>query len=190
MPARILICYASTEGQTRKIARFCADQLFALGHAVEMLPAEEALDVELPGFDAAILAGSVHGGMVQTALTDFAAAHAPVLNRMLTLYLQVSLSAAGDDPVEWAEIDRIARRVCEQAGWRPGAVHQIAGAFRFTRYDFFKSWAMRYIAARKGEEVDPRSDKEYTDWAALSALVRDWAAALERPNRDGAVPRA
>ena len=33
---RILICYASTEGQTRKIARFCADQLFALGDTVEL----------------------------------------------------------------------------------------------------------------------------------------------------------
>jgi menaquinone-dependent protoporphyrinogen oxidase len=54
-------------------------------------------------------------------------------------------------------------------------VHHVAGAFRFTQYDFFKSLAMRWIAHNKGEEVDPHADKEYTDWDALAALMRRWA---------------
>ncbi len=39
---RILICYATTEGQTRKISRFCLDQLAAQGHTVELLRTEDA----------------------------------------------------------------------------------------------------------------------------------------------------
>lgn len=182
--ARILICYASTEGQTRKIARFCADRLFALGHSIEMLAAD-ADTTDLASFDAAILAGSVHVGKIQKPLADFAAAHALALNGMATLFLQVSLAAAGDDAAEQAELDRIARDFGAAAGWRPGAVHQIAGAFRFTGYDFLKSWAMRYIAARKGQNVDPHADTEYTDWAALSALLGEWSAAL--PGAGGTV---
>lgn len=178
---RILICYASTEGQTRKICRFCADQLFALGHSVEMLSASDAGEMDLPDFDAAILAGSVHLGRLQAELAAFAAAHAPMLNVMPTLLLQVSLAAAGEDAAERADLDRIARAFCEAAGWTPGAVHQIAGAFRFTEYDFFKSWAMRYIAAQKGESVDPHADTEYTDWPALAAVMRDWAGSATAP---------
>lgn len=178
---RLLICYASTEGQTRRICRFCADQLFALGHSVEMLPVGDAGGLDLAPFDAAILAGSVHVGKIQTALGDFAAAHAPALNGMPTLYLQVSLAAAGGDRGELADLDRIARDFCASAGWTPGAIHQIAGAFRFTEYDFFRSWAMRWVAAQKGQTVDPHKDTEYTDWAALAGILQAWSAGLGEP---------
>lgn len=170
----ILICYASTEGQTRKIARQCARHLTEAGHSTEMLRAEDAEGLDVSRFDAAILAGSVHLGALQPELAAFAKAAADALNRMPTLLLQVSLAAAGDDPKERDDLNRIAAAFCTQAGWRPGAVHQIAGAFRFTRYDFFKSWAMRYIAAQKGQTVDPHSDREYTDWAALELLLDGW----------------
>lgn len=177
---RILVCYASTEGQTRKICRFCADQLFALGHSVEMLAAADADGLDLAPFDAAILAGSVHLRKLQPQLAAFAGEHAEALNRLPTLLLQVSLAAAGTDADERADLARIAAEFCAAAGWRPAAIHQIAGAFRFTQYDFFKSWAMRHVAAQKGERVDPGGDREYTDWAALSAILRDWAATLAR----------
>ncbi len=173
---RILICYASTEGQTRKICRFCAEHLVARGDSVEMLPAAEAGDIDLAMFDAAILAGSVHLGRLQSALAGFAAAHAGSLDRMPTLLLVVSLAIAGNDPKDRAELDRIAADFAKKSGWTPGRVAHVAGAFRFTEYDFFRSLAMRWIAHSKGETVDPHKDTEYTDWAALADLVRGWPA--------------
>lgn len=169
---RVLIAYATTEGQTRKICRFCADHLFAAGHSVEMLPAADADDLEPAAFDGAILAGSVHLGRVQEELAGFASAHAGALK---SLFLQVSLAAAGDDPEELSALEGIAQAFCRSAGWNPDAIHHVAGAFRFTEYDFFRSWAMRYIAARKGQQVDPRADTEYTDWAGLAAILDGWA---------------
>lgn len=174
---RILVCYASTEGQTRKIARFCADRLFGAGHSVELLNATDTEGLEVGSFDAAILAGSVHVGRVQAGLKEFSAANANALNGMSTLFLQVSLAAAGDDAEERGDLDRIAHAFCDEAGWTPGAIHQVAGAFRFTEYDFFRSWAMRYIARQKGQQVDPRKDREYTDWDALARILEDWAGA-------------
>lgn len=171
----ILICYASTEGQTRKIARFCAGKLLELGHSSELIAAQDAGDMDMSGFDAAILAGSVHLGKLQGALADFARAHAADLNARKTLLLQVSLAAAGKDRGDQAELTRIAADFCAAAGWTPGAVHQIAGAFRFTQYDFFRALAMRYIAAQYGQKVDPHKDSEYTDWPALAALIEAWA---------------
>ena len=98
------------------------------------------------------------------------------LNEKPTLLLQVSLAVVGDDQKELADLDRIAADFCDKAGLRPLAVHQIAGAFRFTQYDFFKSWAMRYIAAKMEQDVDPHADREYTDWAKLADIVKDFAS--------------
>lgn len=172
---KVLIAYATTEGQTRKICRFCADTLVDAGCSVELLQARED-DVIPPGrFDAVILAGSIHVGAYQRSLVAFTRASAEALSRMRGLFLSVSLAAAGDDAAELADLDAIAQRFFEETGWRPGRYEQVAGAFRFTEYDFFKSWAMRWIAARKGQVVDPHADREYTDWASLGRVLAEWA---------------
>jgi menaquinone-dependent protoporphyrinogen oxidase len=173
----VLIAYATTEGQTRKIARFCADHLIARGVSVELLPldqgdAEDPLD--MARFDAAILAGSIHGGRLQPQLIRFAAQHAAALNARPGLFLMVSLAAAGNDPQERSHLAQIAAEFSKTSLWTPSQVDHVAGAFRFTQYDFFKSLAMRWIAHNKGEDVDPHADKEYTDWAALAALMDRW----------------
>jgi menaquinone-dependent protoporphyrinogen oxidase len=175
----ILIAYATTEGQTRKIARFCADHLIMRGQSVELLPlADQDGDdqIDPARFDAALLAGSVHGGRLQPELVRFAARHAAALNDRPGLFLMVSLAAAGNDPQEHNDLARIASEFEETSGWSPSQLVHVAGAFRFTQYDFFKSLAMRWIAHSKGEAVDPKADKEYTDWTALAALMSRWPA--------------
>ena len=173
---KLLIVYATTEGQTRKICQFCADTLIEQGHSVELMQASGADAVDLARFDAAILAASVHLQNYQKEIAEFAATHADGLAALPTLFLSVSLAIVGDDPKELADLDQIARRLAEDTGWQPGRVEHVAGAFRFTQYDFLKSWAMRWIAAQKGQKVDPHSDTEYTDWPALRNLVTEWAA--------------
>ncbi|GGO56418.1 protoporphyrinogen oxidase [Roseovarius pacificus] len=173
----ILIVYGTTEGQTRRICRFCADHLIARGHSVELMQASgEESQMDLSRFDAAIVAASVHLRVYQSELAHFVAAHAAALSRPPTLFLSVSLASAGGDPEELADLDRIAEHFFEDTGWRPGQVAQVAGAFRFTQYDFLKSWAMRWIAVRKGRHVDPHADTEYTDWAALRDVLDGWMA--------------
>ena len=51
-------------------------------------------------------------------------------------------------------------------------IQQVAGALRFTQYDFFKKFIMRMIAKKAGEK-DPSGDKEYTDWARLNVLLNE-----------------
>lgn len=171
----ILVAYATTEGQTEKIARFCARHLGEKGHTPHLVHLDSGGE-ELPDCAAAILAGSVHIGKYQDALEGFALRHALRLNQMPTLLLAVSLAAAGDDADEWADLDRIAQAFQARTGWTAGAVAQVAGAFRFTQYDFFRRLAMRWIAHQKGQQIDPHGDKEYTDWEALAARLDAFVA--------------
>ncbi len=170
----ILIAYASTEGQTRKIARYAADYLIGKGHSVELAGAEDAQDAELARFDAVLLAGSVHAGRYQKPLVALAKAKAAALAQVRSAFMSVSLAAAGTDVDDWAGLSECVNRFAEKTGWTPPTVMHVAGAFRFSEYDFFKSWAMRWIASQKDQEVDPHQDKEYTDWAALKKTLDDW----------------
>ena len=176
----LLIAYATTDGQTRKIARFAADRLAGQGHGVELLNVEDAEGLDLARFDGAILAGSLHAGGYQKALTRFVTGAKPALDRMPTLFLAVSLSAAGNDPDDWKGLRACLKDFQDDTGWTPGRIEHVAGAFRFSEYDFFRAWAMRRIADQKGEAVEPGKDKEYTDWAALILAVDQWVADLPK----------
>lgn len=174
---KILVLYATTDGQTRKIARHVADGLADKGHGVELLEARDGEGLELARFDRAILAGSLHAGGYQAALASFARSHAAALNDMPTLFLAVSLSAAGDDAEDWAGLRKCLDEFHSETGWTPTRSAHVAGAFRFSEYGFFRAWVMKRIAAQKDASVDPHQDREYTDWAALDAEVAGWLAA-------------
>ena len=57
-------------------------------------------------------------------------------------------------------------------------MHDVAGAFRYTSYDFLKRWAMKYIAYRKGGPTDTSHDYELTDWDDLTRFVDSFVEEL------------
>ncbi len=175
---RILVCYGTTEGQTRKIAERVSDIVREHGHEPALFDATEVGELELSRCDAAILAGSVHMGRYQTALVHHIRRWHEALNTMHSAFISVSLSAAGDDPHEHAEADEIAQKMLRDAGWSPDRTLHAAGALRFTQYDFFKRWAMRLIALQRKQKVDTSVDTEYTDWDAVRRFTEEFLATL------------
>jgi len=175
----ILVLYGTTEGQTRKVARFIADRLSVRGHQAQVIDAAEA-DPELdPGnFGAAVIAASLHAGHYQAPVVDFVRRHHGTLASMPTAFVSVSLSAASHDA---DDLDGLARCVADfehRTGWTPREICHAAGAFRFTQYDFLKRWALKYIAYRRGQPTDTSKDYELTDWDALGAFVDGFAVKI------------
>lgn len=170
---KILVLYGTTEGQTRKIAGFIADKLRAMGDAVTLMDATSVQwDFWLGEFDAAILAASIHAGQYQSAIVHFARCHYERLNQMPSLFVSVSLSAANEKDLEgWKSIERCAESLSRETDWKPDVKH-VAGAFRFTEYDFFKRWTMRIVAWEKGVKGGAGgSDLELTDWVELDNII-------------------
>jgi menaquinone-dependent protoporphyrinogen oxidase len=171
---KALVLYGTTEGQTRKIAEFVAARLREAGDTVTLMDATSVeWDFVLGEFDAAILAASIHAGQYQSSITHFARCHWEGLNRMPSLFLSVSLSAADKgDPEGLKSIDHCAGVLVRETGWKP-QVKQIAGAFRFSEYDFFKRWVMRLVAWEKGVKSETgSSDLELTDWVELREITK------------------
>ena len=158
---RILIIYGTSEGQTRKITRFMeavlqeAGHLVAISNAIEEPPSPK-------GYDAVLVGASVHMGKYQSALRHYVITHAQALRETPSAFFHVGLAVISEDPQQQAEVHQIERDLLEEANWKPLMTVEIAGALRYSKYDFFKRWVMQMISKREGRPTDPSEDIEYT----------------------------
>lgn len=170
---KILLLYGTTEGQTRKIADFIATKLKSYGDVVTQVDATTASSssIDLRDYHGAIVAASIHAGQYQNAVIQFTRANSTWLNQIPSAFISVSLSAAGSDAEELKSIATIAENFRAYTGWTSADIHQVAGAFRFTEYDFFKRWVMKLIAWEKSVKIEPGRDLELTNWDALATTI-------------------
>jgi menaquinone-dependent protoporphyrinogen oxidase len=172
----VLILYATTEGQTRKIAGRAGDHLKLRGKEVEVIQISGANGLDLSRFERVILMASVHAGRYQPEFLAYVTLHKVQMDKVPNAFLSVSLSAASTDPEDLEGIAACVAKMTTETEWSPEIVVHVAGAFRFAQYDFLKSWAMRWIAAKRDPTASTKADTEYTDWEALYGFLDSWAA--------------
>jgi menaquinone-dependent protoporphyrinogen oxidase len=179
----ITVLYATREGQTAKIAARVADDLRAQGCTVALHDLREK-DAELSGASAVVLAASVHLGKHEKEMVAFVRAHHDELARLPTLFLSVSLSEAGaemkDRPADVRakaseEVRGVAEKFFASTGFHPTRWFPVAGALKYSHYNFLVKFIMKKIAATEGASTDTTRDHEYTDWAALDAMAAQFA---------------
>lgn len=168
---KLLIVYGTTEGQTRKICQFLKEEAEKLHHEVSLCDATEHPFTPSTNFDSIIVAASVHMHKYQSAIKHYVKDHKQMLNKIPSAFLSVSLTAASDDQASWKELEALTEEFLEHTGWKPRHVAQIAGALRYSQYDFFKKFIMRLIAKKEGGNTDTSHDYEYTDWDKLKAFL-------------------
>ena len=156
-----------------------------LGRAAEVVDAARIPDgFSLDAYSAAFLAASVHRQQHEKEMIKFVKRHIDELDRMPTAFLSVSLSEAGaEDPKAplkrrvqaVLDIRRMIEGFLVETGWRPTEVRAVAGALLYSKYNFLLRFIMKRIARRAGGDTDSSRDYEYTDWAAVDALVEKLA---------------
>jgi len=176
---RLLIEYASTDGQTAKISLFLADELQRLGADVDLEEAGRG-DLNPSDFDGVIVAASIHAGGYQKSLIRWVRKHRLLLESKPSVFLSVCLGILEDNPKTRAHLDRILDQFARLSGWRATQVKEVAGALKYTRYGWLKRMAMRYIAGKAGGSTDTSRDHEYTDWDDLRAFAAQLAGQTER----------
>lgn len=175
--ARVLIVYATREGQTLRIAERLAELLREDGHDVRLTPA--APFPALSGADGVVVAASVHLGRHPLALVRAVRAHRTVLHQLSSAFVSVCLSAAASDPLHRAEAEGYLRDFLQRTGWQPAVAASVAGALRFSRYGFVKTRLMLSMARRQRLGPGTASDCEFTDWSEVRRLAAAFSAQLE-----------
>jgi menaquinone-dependent protoporphyrinogen oxidase len=167
---KILIVYGTVEGQTRKIARFMENVLQEDGHQVIIANAVE----EPPApddFDAVFVGSSVHIQKYNTLIRDYVQENIDTLNGKPSVFFSVSMAMASSIEEEHNEVEQIAKDFLKETQWNPKTVWHMAGALKYTKYNYFKKLIMRSIAKKEGGSVDTSQDHEYTDWPKVNEQV-------------------
>jgi menaquinone-dependent protoporphyrinogen oxidase len=172
---RILIAFATTEGQTEKIAHHLARRFEDRGCSVRLVDCREPDGVAIEGgFDGVLLAGSLHVGTYQPELLDFARGHRELFAGAPFGFVSVSLTAAGEEAGERAAVAQSTDAFMEAAAIRADRVHYAAGAVHDSELNLVKRLALHAILAAKGVTPDPSGHTEFTDWPALDAFADEF----------------
>lgn len=177
--SRILIPFASIDGQTARIAERIGAVLARAGHAVTPMPADAPeLARALDEHDAVIVGGGIryghHARYLEAAVRD----HLGAIAARPNAFFSVSLSAGGPGarpPVATGYVEEFV----ERTGWHPMRAASFAGALRYTKYNAFIRFMMRLIVGAAGGDTDTSRDYEYTDWQAVERFAAEFAAQLE-----------
>lgn len=184
----VAVLYATREGQTERIATQVATGLRNRGLDAAAFNVREAqTGLDLGACSAVVIAASVHAGSHEREVIDLVKAHRESLQSMPNAFLSVTLSEAGverkDATAEEharfaADVRMMIDRFVADTGWRPEHVVPVAGALRYTQYNFLVRMVMKRIARAAGGSTDTSRDHEYTDWKALDEFVARFADEL------------
>lgn len=166
-----LIVYASSYGQTEKIAGYMAGRLRAQGVAAQALHVDATEpQPSFERFDAVFIGASLYVGRYQRGLRTFIGHHREALNaHPNVVFFSVSASAARAEGR--TAVDDIMTAFQRDLGWQPGRNAQLAGAVKYPRYGWFTRGIMRRISRKEGGGLDTHREYEYTNWDEVDALV-------------------
>ncbi len=176
---KLLIVYGTTEGQTRKIAEYIKADAEKAGVQVTLCDATQE-PIRPDGYQAAIICASMHMHKYQTSIANYIKVNIGALNEMPSAFISVSLTAAGDNEESWKELREVTAHFMDYMEWKPTLIEQVAGALRYTEYDFLKKYIMRMIAQKAGGQTSTDSDCEYTDWKQVSAFTDEFLQIAKR----------
>ena len=179
--ARILILFASFDGQTARIAERIAAVSRSAGHAltVRSVDAPEA-GQDIEAHDALIVGGAIRYGRFPRSLRRLARERAAAMASRPNAFFSVCLSARWTDKGP-AIVERYIAKFRAETGWQPRDTVSFAGALPYSRYNPFLRFLMRLFSAAAGGDTQTARDYEYTDWAAVERFAAGFAARLEGP---------
>ena len=174
------VLYATTEGQTRRIAEHLVAIFRDRGFtscAID-IASSDADYVDWRRVRAAVVGASLRMHRHQRAAEAFVREHGSDLNGHPSAFFSVSLAIASERPEERQAATARARAFPSSGGWHPDETACFAGRLAYPRYGFFTRFVMKRIARRQGAPIDTSRDYEFTNWDEVAHLADSVARAM------------
>lgn len=179
MPS-VLLCYASRDGQTRRIAERMAARVARRGVAVELVDLAERQPQapEVAAAAAVAVVAAIRYGHHLPPARRFLAAHRDRLAEKPLAAISVNLTARKPEK-RTVEGSVYLRNWLKEIRLRPQVAAAVAGKLDYPRYRWFDRLMIRLIMKITGGPTDPNVSIEYTDWEAVDRLGDDIARLAE-----------
>ncbi len=180
-PARVVLYYATRDGQSRRIAEHIARRLGEAGTSVPALDLAAAPPApsDLAAAAVVVLVAAVRYGR-----------HLPEADRFLAVYR----SLRSPPPLALASVNLTARKpgkttvagntylrkIIARHRLAPAVAVAFAGRLDYRRYGWRDRWIIRFIMLLTGGPTDPSACVEYTSWGAVDDFAARIVALVRR----------
>lgn len=169
--AKILIIYATTDGQTRKICHSLQQVIEQQGHQVTVVSVHDEPRIDLTPFDKIVIGASIRYGKHSPQITDFIEKNRCILESKPNAFFSVNVVARKPEkskPEHNPYLQKFLRRI----SWSPRELAVFAGKIDYPSYRFFDRLMIRLIMWMTKGPTDPRAVVEFTDWQQVEAFGR------------------
>ncbi len=178
--AHVLILYATSEGQTAKIAGEMVNHLREMGVGATRKDLESWPGIyEASDFDAIIIGASVHFHQYPKEIVAWIETNLETLQNRPNAFYSVSLSEAETSDDGNARVEDYLTRLIDHTSWQPDYVASFAGAMRYNELNGVRQRVGQFVSWRTGGETDVTQDNEYTEWEHVRMFSAEFANYLK-----------
>ena len=157
-----LIIYSSTDGQTKKICEAIREN-FNNKESVEILPIEDAFNLNIKNYDQIILGASIRYGNYKTNLFKFIKNNIGILDKKKNAFFSVNVVARKSEK-NTPGTNPYIKKFLKKTNWRPKKIEVFAGKVDYPNYNFFNKLVIRFIMFITKGPTDISQSYEFTDW--------------------------
>ncbi len=169
----MLLCYATHDGQSRRIAERIAGCLAETGIKTQLTDLAAAVQTPLEGnsLEPVVLVAAVRYGKHLPQAERFLARYRALPTQPPLVLLSVNLTARKPGKTT-PESNPYLRKTIRRHRLRPAIAGAIAGRLDYPSYRWFDRLAIRFIMLLTGGPTDPTVRVEYTAWNEVDAMAR------------------
>ena len=167
--SKILIIYATTDGQTRKISLRLQQVIEQQGHQATVVPVEDAAGIDLAFFDKIVIGASIRYGKHSPLITGFIEKNRLLLESKPNAFFSVNVVARKPEkcrPENNPYLQKFLRRI----SWRPRELAVFAGKIDYPSYRPIDRFMIRLIMWMTKGPTDPTAVIEFTDWQQVESF--------------------
>jgi len=184
---RAAVFYATREGQAERVAQRVGRDLRARHIHVDVIDVRDVRGtIDWKSYQMACVVASVHREHHEKEMIEFvkhskehlATLHAPFISLTLS-QAEAELPANTLVQRQTAHGDalKMIYDFSRETGWRPSRILPVAGALRYSQYNFLVKFIMKCVAKKAGFEGPTTRDYEFTNWPAVDRFVAELAPA-------------
>jgi menaquinone-dependent protoporphyrinogen oxidase len=167
--SKILIIYATTDGQTRKISQRLQQVIEQQSHQVALVPVEDAASIDLASFDKIVIGASIRYGKHSPLIVDFIEKNRALLESKPNAFFSVNVVARKPEkcrPEDNPYLQKFLRRI----SWQPRELAVFAGKIDYPSYRPIDRFMIRLIMWMTKGPTDPTAVIEFTDWQQVESF--------------------
>ena len=167
---RCLILYSTTDGHTKKICDYIANNLDEV-NKISVVNITSFNQKDLDNYDSIIIGASIRYGKHQSSLYKFINKNREKLDAKKNAFFTVNVVARKMEK-NLPQTNPYMIKFLKLTKWKPQNLDVFAGRINYPKYGFIDKYAIRFIMWLTKGPTDTRGDFEFTDWDKVKNFAK------------------